>query len=44
MTESDYQAEIHRLHEFILQVSSRLADASEVLGRLAEKRELRNAE
>jgi hypothetical protein len=37
-TDAETSAEVRRLHEFILRVAGRLADASEVLGRLAERR------
>lgn len=44
MTQEEYEAEIARLHDFILQVANRLAIASEVLGALAERKERRNAD
>ena len=38
-----HEREIARLHEFIRQLATRLANASEVLGMLAEKKERRKA-
>lgn len=35
------EVEITRLHEFILRLAEKLADASEVLSKLAEKKEKR---
>jgi hypothetical protein len=42
MTEAECQAEIQRLHEFILILASKLANAAEVLAVKAERRDRRN--
>ncbi len=44
MTPEEYIAEIKRLHAFIVQLATHLADAAEVLGKLAERREQRSTE
>lgn len=38
MTAADYEAEIARLHAFILRLAEHLAAASEVLSMVAERR------
>lgn len=43
MDATNYEAEIASLHAFILRLAERLAAASEVLGKLAEKKEKRSA-
>jgi hypothetical protein len=42
VTANDISDEIRRLHEFIVQLANRLADASEVLGMLAERKDKRH--
>ena len=44
MTSEEQDAEIARLHAFTVQLAERLAAASEVLSRLAERRDKRKLE
>ena len=41
MTASEYETEIARLHAFILNLAERIAAASEVLSKVAEKKHKR---
>lgn len=41
MTPAEYERELARLHAFIMALAERLAAASEVLGRVAERKDKR---
>lgn len=43
MTPEDYEAEIKRLRAFAMQLAEKLAAASEVLAKIAERKEMRSA-